>query len=63
MRQITKAKALSTFRELWRDLVEHDRKLRGDTVAKREAFNDFIDDLHRQHYITDHQVRLWVNPF
>lgn len=63
MRQITKAKALFTFRELWRDLVEHDRKLRGDSVAKREAFNNFIDDLHRQRYITDHQVFNWTNPF
>lgn len=63
MRQITKAKALSTFRELWRDLVEHDRNLRGDAVAKREAFNNFIDDLHRQRYITDHQVFNWTNPF
>lgn len=63
MRQITKAKALSTFRELWRDLVDHDRSLRGDAVAKREAFNNFIDDLHRQRYITDHQVFTWSNPF
>ena len=63
MRQITKAKALSTFRELWRDQVSHDRALRGDAVAKREAFNNFIDDLHRQRYITDHQVFNWTNPF
>jgi hypothetical protein len=63
MRQITKAKALSTFRELWRDQVSYDRALRGDAVAKREAFNNFIDDLHRQRYITDHQVFNWINPF
>jgi len=63
MRQITKAKALSTFRELWRDQLSYHRELRGDAVAKREAFNNFIDDLHRQHYITDHQVFNWTNPF
>lgn len=63
MRQITKAKALSTFRELWRDQLSYHRELRGNAIAKREAFDNFIDDLHRQRYITDHQVRLWVNPF
>jgi hypothetical protein len=76
MLQITKAKALSTFRELWRDQVSYHRELRGDAVAKREAFNNFIDavakreafnnfidDLHRQRYITDHQVFNWTNPF
>jgi hypothetical protein len=63
MRQITKAKALSTFRELWRDQLSYHRELRGDAVAKREAFNNFIDDLHRQSYITDHQVFNWTNPF
>jgi hypothetical protein len=63
MRQITKARALSTFRELWRDQVSYHRELRGDAVAKREAFNNFIDDLHRQRYITDHQVFNWTNPF
>ena len=63
MRQITKAKALSTFRELWRYQVSYHRELRGDAVAKREAFNNFIDDLHRQRYITDHQVFNWTNPF
>jgi len=63
MRQITKAKALSTFRELWRDQLSYHRELREDAVAKREAFNNFIDDLHRQRYITDHQVFNWTNPF
>ena len=63
MRQITKAKALSTFRELWRDQLSYHRELRGDAVAKREAFNNFIDDLHRQRYITYHQVFNWTNPF
>ena len=63
MRTLTKQKVLSTFRELWRERVEHNRALRGDVVAKREAFNNFVDDLHRQRYLTDHQVYNWSNPF
>ena len=63
MRTLTKQQVLSTFRELWREQVEYNRALRGDVVAKREAFNDFVDDLHRQRYLTDHQVFNWSNPF
>lgn len=63
MRTLTKQQVLSTFRELWREQVEYNRALRGDVVAKREAFNDFVDDLHRQRYLTDHQVYNWSNPF
>lgn len=63
MSTLTKQQVLSTFRELWREQVDHNRALRGDVIAKREAFNNFVDDLHRQRYLTDHQVFNWSNPF
>ena len=36
---------------------------RNDPIAKREAFNNFLDSLHRDGLITDHQVNNWSNPY
>lgn len=34
-----------------------------DIYAKRQAFVQFIDQLHRDGEITDHQANSWDNPF
>lgn len=36
---------------------------KNDVVAKRQAFVDFIDALHRDGEITDRQANTWTNPF
>lgn len=36
---------------------------KNDVVAKRQAFVDFIDTLHRDGEITDRQANSWTNPF
>jgi hypothetical protein len=63
MKTMTKQQVLTEFRDLWADMVKHDRYLRGDHVAKRTAFNDFVDLLNKQHQVTDHQAYTWTNPF
>jgi hypothetical protein len=60
---MTKQQVLTEFRELWRDSVSYDPALRGDHVAKRTAFNDFVDLLNKQRQVTDHQAYTWTNPF
>ena len=60
---MTKQQVLSEFRELWRDSVSYDPALRGDHVAKREAFNDFVDLLNKQRLVSNDQAFNWSNPF
>ena len=36
---------------------------KGDTIAKREAWNDFVDMLNKEGYVSDSQAYNWTNPF
>jgi len=54
---VTKAQALSEFRECVGRSYDHDRTM------KREAWFNFIDSLHRDGLVTDKQVNTWSNPF
>lgn len=63
MKTLTKAQVVSEFRSLWQDSVSYDPALRGDHVAKREAFNNFVDLLNKQRQVSDHQAFTWTNPF
>jgi hypothetical protein len=60
---VTKQQVLTEFRDLWADMVKHDRHLRGDHAAKRTAFNNFVDLLNKQRQVTDYQAHNWSNPF
>jgi hypothetical protein len=60
---MTKRQVLTEFRLLWADSVSYDPELRGDHVAKREAFNDFVDLLNKQRQVTNYQAHNWSNPF
>jgi len=60
---ITKQEVLSQFRELWADVVANDPSWRGDSIAKREAFNDYVDGLNKDGLVTDNQAYNWSNPF
>ena len=55
--RITKKQVVAQFRELLGD------SLRGDSIAKREAFNNYVDMLNKDGIVTDHQAYNWSNPF
>jgi len=61
--RMTKKQVLEQFRELWRDLVASDPNLRGDSIAKREEFNNYVDMLNKERRVTDLQAFNWSNPF
>ena len=62
MRNTTKVQALQQFKYNWK--VETLRtKWNKDVIAKREAWNLFVDDLNKEGYISDRQAMTWDNPF
>ena len=60
---MTKADVLVQFRELWRDAVRARPSLRGDDVARREAWNDYTDALQKDGLISARQYDPWSGPF
>ena len=60
---MTKAQALSEFRYSWKAIVDAYPRLKGDTVWKREEWNNFTDALCKCGQITDNQYNNWSNPF
>ena len=63
VRRITKREALQIFRENWQDVLRMYPHYKGDTIAKREEWNNFVDTLERQDEITRRQCNNWTNPF
>ena len=61
--RMTKVEAVASFRELWADLVRCEPSWRGDKIAKRCAFNDYVDALNKDGLVTDYQAYNWSNPF
>jgi len=61
--RMTKVEAVASFRELWADVIASDPSWRGDKIAKRCAFNDYVDSLNKDGMVTDHQAYNWSNPF
>ena len=59
----TKKEVVAQFRELWADTVALEPHWRGDSIAKRTAFNDYTDSLCKDGIITTHQYENWSNPF
>ena len=59
----TKAQVLDQFRYNWKVFVKQNPSWRGDTIAKREAWNNFVDVLSREGDITQSQRDNWTNPF
>ena len=60
--RITKKEVVASFREMLKDSPTG-TLLRGDSIAKREAFNDYVDMLNKDGYVTDYQAYNWSNPF
>ena len=62
-RYYTKAQVLEQFRYNWKVAVMSDKSLKYDTIAKREAWNNFVDMLNKEGDVTDYQAYNWSNPF
>ena len=60
---ITKKEVVAQFRELWAETVANEPSWRGDSIAKRCAFCDYVDMLNKDGIVTDHQAYNWSNPF
>jgi hypothetical protein len=61
--KMTKQQVLKEFSDLWRKLVANNPSLRGDSIAKREEFNNYVDMLNKERRVTDSQAFNWSNPF
>lgn len=62
MRNTTKKQVLADFLENIAPLVRSQYG-RGDTIAMREAWNDYTDSLCKDRQITSYQYENWTNPF
>ena len=61
--RMTKVEAVASFRESWSDFLQSNPHFRGDSIAKRCAFNDYVDMLNKDGMVTDYQAYNWSNPF
>jgi len=59
----TKRQALREFKYVWESILSERPNYKGDSIAKREAFNNFIDSLNQDGEVTDEQAATWINPF
>ena len=57
---MTKVEVVASFREMLRESGD---SLKGDSIAKREAFNNYVDMLNKDGDVTDNQANNWSNPF
>lgn len=60
---MTKDQALREFRSTWQEVIRAHPTWRGDSIAKREMWNNFTDELCRSGQITLRQYETWSNPF
>ena len=58
--RMTKVEVVASFREMLRESGD---PLIGDSIAKREAFNNYVDGLNKDGYVPDWQAYNWSNPF
>ena len=63
MMKITKQQVLSQFRYVWKVESIRNPDIKDDTIMKREAWNNFVDSLNKEGYVTDSQAFNWSNPF
>lgn len=63
MKKITKVQALEQFRHNWNVLIKQQPKHKNDVIAKRESWNNFVDALNKEGWVSDNQAMTWSNPF
>ena len=59
---MTKAEAVKNFKDIWKQETKGSR-FYYDTIAKREAFNNYTDRLCKEGVITKKQYENWDQPF
>ena len=60
---MTKVEAVASFRDSWNIFLVRNPHFRGDKIAKRTSFNDYVDALNKDGLVTDYQAYNWSNPF
>ena len=63
LKRLTKVETVRLFAEEWRHTLEHQPQWKNDSIAKREAFNNFVDGLNKSGLISDNQANRWSNPY
>ena len=58
--RMTKVQVVAQFKEMLRESGD---PFKGDSIAKREAFNNYVDMLNKDGDVTDNQANNWSNPF
>lgn len=65
MKQPTKKQVLNSFQTYIlphiRETYERDGRV--NTIARREAWNDYMDMMHEEGNITTKQYKTWMNPY
>jgi hypothetical protein len=59
---LTKRQAIANFRELVMPEIIR-RYGRGDVIAQREEWNNYVDALQKDGAVTRYQADTWSNPF
>ena len=54
--RMTKKDVVQQFRWDWSDFLKSNPNFRGDSIAKRCAFNDYVDSLNKDGLVTDYQA-------
>ena len=58
--KLTKKQVVQAFKMEYKEFLQ---KYKNDSIAKRMAFHDFVDGLHKEGELTDNQANNWTNPF
>jgi len=59
----TKQQVLEEFKTVWQAILLDQPNYKGNSIAKREAFNNFVDGLNKDGIVSNHQAYNWSNPF
>ena len=57
--KLTKRQVLLELKEMFKNMPE----TKGDSVMKREIFNNYTDQLCKDGLISNYQYDSWTNPF
>ena len=60
---MTKKDVVQQFRWDWSDFLKSNPNFRGDSIAKRCAFNDYVDSLNKDGLVTDYEAYNWRTHF
>tara|TARA_R100000734_G_C3273335_1_gene68734 strand:+ start:510 stop:698 length:189 start_codon:yes stop_codon:yes gene_type:complete len=59
----TKKQVLEEFKTVWQNILASKPNYKSDRIAKREAFNNYVDGLNKYGIVSNHQANNWSNPY